>query len=299
MKRMRDFVRTPLRSVLEVDELISLHYFEYVKDFQGVGESHDFWELVYVDYGEVQASTGSKLHRLSQGDMVFHQPMEMHNVYATGDFANVFIISFECKSPAMEFFSKKVLHLSRRERDLVAQLWQEGQQLFAAPYDIMDQTQLVIRGDAPFGQEQVVKNLLELLLIHLISSNTLPQTEPVTDTRGRRQNEKRLVEAISDILNQNLYRSITLDEICSQVSFSKSYVEKVFKEHTGDGIIKYFNKLKVAEAKRLISEGKYRYTEIAEMLGFGSIHYFSRTFKLHTNMTPSGYEKSVKARALL
>ena len=57
--------------------------------------------------------------------------------------------------------------------------------------------------------------------------------------------------------------------------------------------------LKVAEAKRLISEGKYRYTEIAEMLGFGSIHYFSRTFKLHTNMTPSGYEKSVKARALL
>ncbi len=296
---MRDFVRTPLCPVLEVKEMISLHYFEYVKDFQGVGESHDFWELVYVDYGEIQASAGAKTHHMSQGDMVFHQPMEMHNVFACGSFANVLIVSFECSSPAMEFFNKKVLHLNHKERDLVARLWQEGQLLFAPPYDIMDQTQLVKREDAPFGQEQVVKNLLELLLIQLIGSNTAPQTQPVADTRGRRQNEKRLVEAIAEILNQNLYRSITLDEICSQVSFSKSYVEKVFKEHTGDGIIKYFNKMKVAEAKRLISEGKYRYTEIAEMLGFGSIHYFSRTFKLHTNMTPSGYEKSVKARALL
>ena len=63
--------------------------------------------------------------------------------------------------------------------------------------------------------------------------------------------------------------------------------------------MKYFNQIKVNEAKRLISEGKYSFTQIADILKFGSIHYFSRVFKQFTHMTPSGYEKSVKARSLL
>ena len=35
------------------------------------------------------------------------------------------------------------------------------------------------------------------------------------------------------------------------------------------------------------------------MLGFNSIHYFSRTFKKYTGMTPTQYQQSILTRKLL
>jgi len=42
-------------------------------------------------------------------------------------------------------------------------------------------------------------------------------------------------------------------------------------------------------AKRKIIEGKYTLTEIAEAVGFSSIHLFSRSFKVTVGITPSKF----------
>ena len=34
---------------LKIDELYTVHYFEYTSSYTFAGESHDFWELLYVD----------------------------------------------------------------------------------------------------------------------------------------------------------------------------------------------------------------------------------------------------------
>jgi len=51
----------------------------------------------------------------------------------------------------------------------------------------------------------------------------------------------------------------------------------------------YFISLKIEEAKRLLSETPMNVTEISQMLGFSSVHYFSRLFKSKTGMTPTEY----------
>jgi len=51
--------------------------------------------------------------------------------------------------------------------------------------------------------------------------------------------------------------------------------------------------IKLKKSKELIRENKYTISEIAFMLGFSSIHYFSRTFKQHFNLTPSEYAKKL------
>ena len=48
-------------------------------------------------------------------------------------------------------------------------------------------------------------------------------------------------------------------------------------------------------AKQMIRENHYNFTQIADTLGFSSIHYFSRQFKRITGMTPSEYASSIKA----
>ena len=54
-------------------------------------------------------------------------------------------------------------------------------------------------------------------------------------------------------------------------------------------------KYSVEEAKRMIRENAYNFTEISEMLGFSTPHYFSTVFKKTINMTPSEYANSIKA----
>jgi len=56
--------------------------------------------------------------------------------------------------------------------------------------------------------------------------------------------------------------------------------------------------MKMEQAKKLICEGQYTFTQIGGMLGFSSIHYFSRVFKAHVHMSPSEYEKSVRMSAM-
>ena len=62
------------------------------------------------------------------------------------------------------------------------------------------------------------------------------------------------------------------------------------REETLDAVMDYIILLP-NYSKELISEGKMNFTEISDSLGFSSLHYFSKTFKKLTGITPSEYEK--------
>ena len=47
-------------NVINIGKIYSIHYFEYMSDFSFEGESHDFWEFICVDKGEVEVTGGDK-----------------------------------------------------------------------------------------------------------------------------------------------------------------------------------------------------------------------------------------------
>lgn len=296
---MRHYIGTAPRQVICVDEIFTIHYFEYVRNFEGLLETHDFWEMVYVDCGLIDVTAGDRQFPLRQGEAYFHQPNEAHSIDSTQEFSSVFIISYRTHSPDAAFLRCCRAELTKSERGLISSILQESTRAFSGALDIMDQTQLVRSGDAPYGAEQVIKALLEYLLISVVRSGQKANGEAYAPMRTRDDAERRIVDAVIRHLTNNLYARLSLDEICHQVMFSKSYVGKRFKESMGCGIINYFNRLKIGEAKRLISEGTLSFTDIAERLNFGSIHYFSRVFKAFVGMNPSEYAQSVKVRGLL
>ena len=98
-------------------------------------------------------------------------------------------------------------------------------------------------------------------------------------------------------LEDNIAKRLTLSDICRDNLVGRSYLQKIFREKTGGGAMEYFGTLKIGAAKRMIREGTHNFTEIAALLGYNSIHYFSRHFKKVTGMTPSEYASSVKVLA--
>ena len=70
------------------------------------------------------------------GSSSFHRPNEFHNLIAIGNTApNIVVVSFECDSPCMKFFEKKLLKLSDSERNLMGMLIAEARRCIKTPLD--------------------------------------------------------------------------------------------------------------------------------------------------------------------
>ena len=294
MENKSQYVLCPLSDVISVKSVCTIHYFKYTKQYSFHGEQHDFWELVYIDSGKAIAHAGDQKIALEQGQVIFHRPNEYHNIQTDDRFANSVIISFDCKSRAMSFFENRVVRLNDYEKSLLGKIVLEGAANYEEKLNDPYLTKMTKKQIAPFGGEQLIKNYLELLLISIIRENAGNTKNTKMGNYSRSKHADEIVAKIITMLQKNLYSSINLSEIAQELFFSKTYIKNLFKKETGTTIIQYYINLKIEEAKKLISQNKFTFTEIAYRLNFNSVHYFSRLFKLHTSQTPSEYAKSIK-----
>ncbi len=287
------------KNALVIDKLYTIHYFAYAKDFIFTGERHDFWEMAYIDSGDVGVVADGTGYTLQQGEAIFHKPMEYHNIWANGKYAHVLILSFSSESPMMSFFKNKILTLDDADKLLLRSIIDEAKLAFSEPLDIVDLPGMTERRDAPLGAAQRTRLFIEALLIGLARKNSAISHEERLSLAAADENEDKIVGVIIDYLHQHLADQVTLDDICARLCFSKTYIKSLFRRRTGTSIIQYFITLKISAAKRMISEGGATFSEVAEACGFSSVHYFSRLFKVRTGMTPSAYAKSIQSKRIL
>lgn len=294
--RVKDkYIKMDFESVLNVEKLITIFYMEFPKNFYYEGERHDFWEMVYVDKGEMICTADTKRFILKSGEMTFHKPNEFHNLSGDNSVSpNVSILTFDCHSPAMRQFEGKIFRLSAEEKSLLSMLFEEGLSCF----QLADETNPLLqrlnrRADAPFGSSQMTKNLLEIFLIKL-------QRHTHTLTKTMRQVEvidgvdtPYSVKEILDYLKAHVYERLTIRQIADALGKSESTIKQQFAHYRNSGLIHYYNSLKIKEARRLIRDGRYNMAQIADLLQFDSPQYFSKCFKAFTNMTPTEYKRSI------
>ncbi len=294
-----DYKKTVLRKDFCVDDVISVHYFEYTVDFAFSGELHDFWEFVYADKNELLITADNKEIFLPQGSMFVHKPMEFHNVRGNGQNApNSVIVAFSSKSKELYDIAGRVLSCTEAEKSLMAGIIEEAVQAFSTPLGDPYTAELVRREDSVFGCEQLISNRLESLLILLIrrfqTQGEKKDTAEKKDNPRRRKDEMRLRQ-ICQYLMENVERDLTSEDIQKKFYISESSLQKLFQYKVGCGAMQHFQRLKIDRAKELIREKKLNFSEISRKLSFSSIHYFSRRFKAISGMTPSEYAQSVRS----
>ncbi len=299
MNITNNFTKNKLSCPISVTGLYTIHYFKYGKNFRIREESHDFWEMVYIDSGRAKILANGKEFYLKQGEAFFHVPNEPHAIFTENDFANSAIISFECKSRALKQIAGKIHTLNEYEKTLLNKIISEAKISFDDKLNDIYLTKMNKKGCAPFGGEQIIKNCAELLFVSIIRNeqSATKQVEQLSLNVG----SDKIVETVRNILFDKLESStpVNLNDISYRSGFSKSYIKTQFKKATGFSIIQYYIQLKIDRAKKLLSQQKYSVSEIADSLGFSSVYYFSRQFKLHTDMSPTEYVNSIKADNVL
>ena len=286
-----------LEDSVTINRIISVHYFQYMSDFSFPGESHDFWELVCVDRGEIDALAGERRLTLKKGNILFHKPNEFHNVLTNGKVSpSLVVIGFECHSPAIKSFEDQLMSVQDTEKELMAQIIVEARNTFSGRLDDPYQEELIFNSEPlAFGSAQLISHYLEQLMIHLYrryfsyslpvrSSRFLAEASSGNDTYNR----------IVRYMEEHLGERMTIDRICRDNLVGRSQLQKLFRDTKGCGVIEFFSMMKIDTAKQMIRDNQLNFTQIADRLGYNSIHYFSRQFKQITTMTPSEYATSIR-----
>ena len=290
-----DFKFVPITPEIEIIGFHSIYYFEFDKTFYHPSEKHDFWELVYVDDGRINAIVDGVGCELTKGQVIFHTPNEAHSHIANHkDSSNLVVISFACASPLMTYFTRKIFSHEKDSQKILSLFLKETVNAMGhLPGDYLDKSPLNF-SHAISGSVQLMQCYLVEFLFSLIRSDE-SSVQAMRHTKDSRLiAESSLVSSIETFIEGHIYETPSLLLLCEHFSLSRTYLCRIFKEGTDKSPIDYWIELKIKEAKKLIREGNHNITQISELLGYSSIHHFSRMFKRTTGLSPTAYKTSVR-----
>jgi AraC-like DNA-binding protein len=276
----------PIKNLLHVNAIPTMYYFSYTPDFISRWDVHDFWELIYVDQGNTVIDTEERTFPLNSGQVILHRPNLRHRIRCDGvHTANVFIITFVCRSAALKRFGADPIALPSAARPLIVSLLEDGIRTLDC------RNWLVPLPDAPLGGEQIIRLYLEMLLIHLLRTEEHQAATPEQISLPS-ASERHLTHDIMAYLDEHVYEQVTIEQLCNAFHYRKSRLCALFKEHTGKTIIAYFTERKIETSKELMRKGA-SVGQAAALLQFDTPQYFSRVFKNYTGLSPRAYRSSL------
>jgi AraC-like DNA-binding protein len=247
---------------------------------------HNYYQMIYCQKGSGSITIGDSVYQAVPGSLYLIQPMVEHAI-----------------QPQDTFRLTEVKFIIRRE-DLDSSLRQLPTEI-----EIDKNTTLrlsmrdVIReglADLAYSYE-ATNAALYLFLIRLLRNQGIdvqhkPWRRFYFDTPKRRSpgaDGERDAEfaMLLDYIEHNLSECITLDSLAQQAHFDKSYLIARFKESTGTSPMRYVSHLRIERAKVLLATTDDSITQIAQAVGFSSIHYFSRFFKEKEGLAPVEYRQ--------
>lgn len=285
------------RRELHITRLHSLYYFQFSPNDPLEGESHDFWEMVYMDAGEALIHSGAKRHLLRQGEVFLHEPNRYHRIQLMPDTApNTFIISFSLKGRGLHELKNRPLTMERSQRMLLARLLEEGSALYGPLLDCHRDLTRDRLGSARFGALQMIVSYLELMLIELVrgcQAQHIPKESTALVTGAGRP--EMLVSRLKAYMHEHLSENLTFSDCCRYLGMSATAVKALFRSQNEPGVMHCYQWMRVSEARRVLRSGQWNVTEVAAELGYSSCQAFSAQFRRLMGASPTAYLRRVAA----
>lgn len=267
-------VYEPIVSHINIKEILAYYYQVRNANYTFEGEKHDYWELTFIDNGELETTVDGETYELDEMDFILYAPGQYHT-QRTGNSKSCSYLTllFEMDTPDPYLLTNRVYH---SHRDI---------------HSTMNNLIKISNNEMLYDGELMLCYLKELI-IRILQYDFL-ESSPIASTPTQQRFENELLNEIIIYINDNIYEQLTIEEICMKFSISRSSLQTLFKNNLGVAPKHYINDIKLKKSKLLIKESVYTISEISSMLGFTSIHYFSRKFKQHFGITPSDYAKTL------
>ena len=98
-----------------------------------------------------------------------------------------------------------------------------------------------------------------------------------------------LVIEVNNYVRKHLFEQIRIEKMAFDLGRGRSRLSTDFKKETGENLSDFIVKMKIEEAKKMLSYSEKSIVDIAFYLGFSSQSHFISTFKKYQGCTPKEY----------
>lgn len=271
----------PIKKTINITHIATASEPAYDENFSFNGENHNFWEMVYVLEGAICATADEKVFQLSEGEIIFHKPMEFHKLWSHRNTKpHLFIMSFQAEGELMEYFKDGVFKLdaaSKNALNVMLTYLRDCQKDEPEHYNYF----LIPWNRLQYYGEKLGALLTCFLLTVAESSSTL------TDVMESKSAQ--IYNKVINTMKAHVNGTLSVKDIASKCNISQSYLKKIFARYSTYTIHRYFTVLKIQEAISLLSKD-YSVLEISDILSFNNQNYFSIVFKRETGYSPMKYK---------
>ena len=139
------------------------------------------------------------------------------------------------------------------------------------------------------GYEDICQAYMEILVIRLMRSTALAVQTATQAISGNRQ-----CAAVRQYIDLHFKEPLTLEQLAEEAHMNKYYLSHAFKREYGISPINYMISRRIDESKYLLAETDLSMSQIAQLLGFSSLSYFSQVFRRIQASTPMEYRQSTR-----
>lgn len=250
-------------------------------EFDFTGESHPFWEFLYVKEGTVKVIEEENTYVLCEGAMICHAPGEFHRIKSVGGTsAHIYVLTVEHKGELPESIGKGVFELSLDMREqyekCFAQLYymcsEKGRN--RSNHDLLCSSNASASFKETGNPNRIGQEGLSRLTVFLLTLSHLNANETMVFTSQRAQEYGK----IALTMQRTVCDALSIDDFAAMHHVSKSYITKLFKSYAGEGPMKYYSRLRLSKIQKLLLDG-ISLPEIVDIMNFSSLAYLCAFFK--------------------
>ncbi len=117
--------------------------------------------------------------------------------------------------------------------------------------------------------------------------------EKMLEASGANQDESDLILRIKGLIEREYDRDISLCYVADRVHLAPAYLSYIFKQKTGQTLVKYVTDVKMAKARRFLEDKDMKIIEVGRACGYENQSYFNRLFKNYHGVTPKQYREQL------
>ena len=260
----------PVSAPLHVRRIIDCWFTQIDKASSVIKPASKSYELLYVYEGSMDITLSSGTYSMRTHDLILYKADNLSiNIESACSYLTVIF----------DVNQRKTLHILEHLFHCTSEMQQILWKILIESFE-----------DSYYTGTLLLCYLQEALLLLLQFYDTISRKTLITNSQSSRNN---LLSEILTYMNTRIAEPATIEDICREFYISRSSLQALFKTHLNTSPKNYLMNIKLQKSKELLRKGEYTISEVAYMLGFSSIHYFSRLFKKYFNITPSAYLKKI------
>lgn len=223
----------------------------------------DSYEIILIHEGTAYINEDGIEYTLNKNDILILEPGKLHYGYKTSE----------------EFTSFSWLHFSTT-KDRYKQL--PKQINIREPYTLKTLFSQCRHTVNTPSYNDICADLYTALIIE----------EILTFKNSAETSSRYLSVQIKEWINLNIEKNISVSSVAKHFGYHENHICRLFKSAYGTGVKSYIIKMKLENAKNLLSATMYSVKQISDILSFKSENHFIKFFKYHIRITPSEYRNT-------